>query len=87
MPVIEFLGWIAAAYMGHTALPVADAIHDYNNHFAMEVDRGSSCFNRVSGIEGSYGGPHEFDLDPLCNYRIQSYEEEGVQTKWRIIRS
>ena len=86
MPAIEFLGWLAAAYMGHTALPVADAINDYNNHFAMEVDRGDSCFNRVSGIEGHYGGPEEFDLDPMCNYRIQTYEVEGTITQWQLIR-
>ena len=86
MPAIEFLGWLAAAYVGHTALPVADAINDYNNHFAMEVDRGASCFSRVSGIEGHYGGPGEFELDALCNYRLKTYEVEGTVTQWQLIR-
>ena len=87
MPLIEFIGWIAAAYAGHTALPVADAVDHYNREFAIAVDAGDSCFNRVSGEYGIYGGPHEFDLDPLCNYRIETYEEPGTVTKWRLIRS
>ena len=87
MPIIEALGWIAATWMGFTALPVANSLNDYNNHFAMEVDRGSSCFSRVSGIEGHYGGPEEFELDALCNYRLQTYEVEDTVTKWRLIRS
>ena len=87
MPIMEFLGWLATATVGAQTLPLADAINNYNNHFAMEVDRGSSCFTRVSGFEGVYGGPHEFDLDPLCNYRLESYEVEDTVKKWRLIRS
>ena len=87
MPVIEFLGWLSAAYMGHTALPIADALNDYNTKFAMSVDAGDSCFDRIGGEVGSYGVPGDFDLDPMCNYRIQTYEVEDTVTKWRLIRS
>ena len=87
MPIMEFLGWFASVAMGVHTLPVADAINQYNDHFAMEVDRGESCFTRVSGFEGVYGGPHEFALDPLCNYRLESYEVEDTVKKWRLIRS
>ena len=87
MGIVEGIGWLAMAWASHTALPVSDMIDRYNDRFAVRVDAGQGCFNRVSGDEGVYGGPHEFNLDPLCNYRIESYEEVGVQTKWRIIRS
>jgi hypothetical protein len=87
MPAIEFLGWLAAAYMGHTALPIADALNDYNTKFAMSVDAGDSCFDRIGGEIGSYGVPGDFELDALCNYRIQTYEVEDTVTKWRLIRS
>ena len=86
MPAIEFLGWLSAAWMGTTALPGGNAINDYNNHFAMEVDRGSSCFTRVSGFEGVYGGPEEFELDGLCNYRIHRTPVEGTVYQWSIER-
>ena len=87
MPVMEFLGWIASVAMGAQTLPVADALNDYNNHFAMEVDRGSSCFNRVSGFEGVYGGPHEFDMDLLCNWRLKKVAREGTVYDWILERN
>ena len=87
MPIIEFIGWLAAAYTGTTALPVADAINHYNDRFAIRVDAGRSCFDRIGGEVGSYGSPGDFDLDPLCNYRLQTYQVEDTVTKWRLIRS
>ena len=87
MPLIEALGWIAAAWTGHTALPVSDAIDNYNRDFAISVDAGNSCWDRVSGDYGIYGGPDEFTLDPLCNYRLVSYEEPGTVKRWRLIQS
>lgn len=87
MPIIEFIGWLAAAYTGTTALPVADAINHYNDRFAIRVDAGRSCFDRIGGEVGSYGSPSDFDLDPLCNYRLQTYQVEDTVTKWRLIRS
>ncbi len=87
MPAIEFLGWLSAAWMGTTTLPIADALNEYNDSFAMAVDAGDSCFDRIGGEVGSYGVPGDFELDPLCNYRIQTYEVEDTVTKWRLIRS
>lgn len=87
MPIIEGIGWIAMAALGVHGTPVADALNDYNNHFAMEVDRGSSCFNRVSGFEGVYGGPHEFDMDLLCNWRLKKVAREGTVYDWILERN
>ena len=87
MPVIEFLGWLSAAWMGTVTLPLADAINEYNNHFAMEVDRGSSCFDRVSGIEGYYGGPHECSMDLVCNYRLKKVAREATVYDWVLERN
>jgi len=87
MPIIEGIGWIATAMMGFHSLPVAAALNHYNDQFAIAVDSGDSCWDRVSGTEGVYGGPHEFTLDAVCNYRIQHYTEEGTVSRWRLIRS
>ena len=87
MGIVEGIGWLALAFGSHNLLPVSKAIDVYNNHFAMKVDRGNSCWDRVSGIEGHYGGPEEFSLDLLCNYRLESYTEEGPVKKWRLYRS
>jgi len=87
MPIIEGIGWIATAALGLHGTPVADALNDYNNHFAMEVDRGNSCFNRVSGFEGVYGGPHEFDMDLLCNWRLKKVAREGTVYDWILERN
>ena len=87
MPIIEAIGWLAAAYTGAVALPVAGAINQYNNRFAIRVDAGRSCYNRIGGEVGSYGSPSDFDLDPTCNYRVETYQVEDTVTKWRLIRS
>ena len=87
MPIIEALGWIAVTFGSNMALQPGHMLENYNNHFAMEVDRGDSCFTRVSGFEGVYGGPHEFDLDPLCNYRIKRVAREGVVYDWVLERN
>ena len=87
MPIIEGIGWVATAVLGLHGTPVADALNDYNNHFAMEVDRGNSCFNRVSGFEGVYGGPQEFDMDLLCNWRLKKVAREGTVYDWILERN
>ena len=87
MPIIEGIGWIATAMMGVHSLPVADALNHYNDQFAITVDSGDSCWDRVSGTEGVYGGPHEFTLDAVCNYRLQHTTEQGTVSRWRLIRS
>ena len=85
--LMEAIGWIAIAYGSHTALPLADAVDRYNNRFAHRVDAGRSCYNRIGGEVGSYGSPSDFDLDPACNYRLETYQVEDTVTKWRLIRS
>jgi hypothetical protein len=84
--LIEAVGWLAVAFGSHAVLPVSAGIDKFNNRFAHRVDAGNSCWDRVSGESGVYGGPHEFTLDALCNYRIETYEEPGTVTKWRLIR-
>ena len=86
MPIIEAIGWLALTFGSHSALPISPAIDKFNTEFARRVDAGKSCWDRVSGSEGHYGGPEEFSLDPLCNYRIESYETEDTVTRWRLIR-
>ena len=85
--LIEAVGWFAIAWTSHTVIPISNAIDEWNNHFAVEVDSGNSCFDRVSGIEGHYGGPHEFSLDPLCNYRIKKAPVEGQRYEWILERT
>lgn len=86
MGIVEGIGWIAMAWASHTVLPVSDMVDRYNDRFAARVDAGKSCWDRVSGEVGVYGGPHEFTLDAACNYRIETYEEQGTVKKWRLIR-
>ena len=85
--LIEAIGYLAIAYGSHTALPLANAVDRYNERFALRVDAGRSCFDRIGGEVGSYGSPGDFDLDPACNYRLETYQVEDTVTKWRLIRS
>ncbi len=64
------IGWWASAYITTLALPAAQ-LDNLNTKFAVGVDAGDSCFDRVSGTPGEYGGPHNYSLDPLCNYRFE----------------
>jgi len=87
MPIIEALGWVAVTFGSNMALQPGHMLENYNNHFAMEVDRGNSCWDRVSGIEGAYGGPHEFTMDLLCNWRLKRTPVEGTVYEWSLERS
>jgi len=82
MTGITFLGWLAAAYMGTYAIPAAQ-LDNFNTKFAVGVDAGDSCFDRVSGTPGSYGSPEDYSLDLLCNYRL--VKEQG--TVYKLKRS
>ena len=86
MTIIEAIGWFAAAYASHTALPVADAINQYNHEFAIAVDRGDYCWDRVGGQIGVYGKPENYTLDATCNWKLEHYTEEGTVSRWRLIR-
>jgi len=82
MTGITFLGWLAAAYMGTYAVPAAQ-LDNVNTQFAINVDAGDSCFDRVSGTPGSYGSPENYSLDLACNYSL--VKEPGMV--WKLRRS
>jgi hypothetical protein len=84
-PVIELVGWAALALMSHGA--ISGPVETFNNHFAKRVDAGRSCFDRVSGTEGVYGGPHEFTMDLACNYRLKRKAVQGTVYEWSLERS
>jgi hypothetical protein len=92
MEILTGLGWMFLVATGAVTVQnnhkLDNALNNYNNKFAMDVDRGDSCFDRVSGIEGSYGGPHEFSMDLLCNYRLhkEPVAMDEPQYKWTIKR-
>ena len=87
MPIIEALGWLAVTILPFNLANLSHPVDEYNTNFAATVDSGHSCFDRVGGEVGTYGGPGDYSLDLLCNYRLQSYQMEGPITKWRLIRS
>ena len=70
------------AYMGTLAIPAAQ-LDNFNTKFAVGVDAGDSCFDRISGTPGTYGSPEDYSLDLLCNYRL--VKEQG--TVYRLKRS
>ena len=76
MLALEFIGLVATAALSLTT-PAIDALEDFNTKFAIRVDLGKSCFDRVSGTPGSYGNPHNYSLDPLCNYRLKYVTRHG----------
>jgi len=81
MTGITFLGWLAAAYMGTYAIPAAQ-LDNFNTKFAVGVDAGDSCFDRVSGTPGTYGSPENYSLDLTCNYKL--VKSQG--TVWKLTR-
>ena len=82
MTGLTFLGWLTAAYMGVLALP-SEHLTNMNTQFAIGVDAGDSCFDRVGGTPGTYGSPEHYSLDLLCNYRL--VKEQG--TVYKLKRS
>jgi hypothetical protein len=85
--LIEAIGYLAIAFGAHTILPVADAVDKYNDRFAMRVDAGKSCWDRVSGKVGVYGGPHEFTMDAMCNYKLHKETVNKDVTVWKLKRN
>ena len=86
MGIVEGIGWIAMAAMGIHGTPVADAVNKYNDHFATKVDRGASCFDRIGGEVGEYGGPGNYSLDLVCNYRLKRRAVTETVYKWSLER-
>ena len=84
MPVLEFIGALAGAYMSATV--GSHPLNNLNEAFAHRVDRGRSCFTRIAGEPGSYGGPTNYDLDPLCNWRVVSVVETSEHKHLKLIR-
>ena len=82
---IEFIGWLAAAWMGQAALPAA-TLDKINNDFAHRVDHNDSCWDRVGGVRGSYGKPGDYSLDLLCNWRLKKVATTGEITEWQLVR-
>ncbi len=85
MSGIVFLGWLFAASIGSMAIP-GDKLDAMNDAFAKGVDSNKSCWDRVSGTPGEYGGPHNYSLDPLCNYRLKHVTKEGTYKSWTFTR-
>ena len=80
MLALEFIGLVATAALSLSTpilSPAVDALENFNTKFAMRVDAGKSCFDRVSGTPGTYGNPHNYSLDPLCNYRLKYVTRDG----------
>ena len=61
-------------------------LNTFNDQFAMDVDAGKSCFDRVGGESGSYGKPSDFSMDALCNYRLKSKDVPSTSRKWYLER-
>ena len=81
MAGMTFLGWLAAAYTGSLIIPAAQ-LTKFNHDFAVSVDAGDSCWDRVSGTPGIYGQPSDYSLDLVCNYKLKKVEG----TTWSITR-
>ena len=78
------MGYILAFLI--SAVAANQPLNTFNDQFAMDVDAGKSCFDRVGGIEGSYGKPSDFSMDALCNYRLKSKDVPSTSRKWYLER-
>jgi hypothetical protein len=78
------MGYVLAFII--SAVAANQPLNTFNDQFAMDVDSGNSCFDRVSGDVGSYGKPSDFSMDYMCNYRIHMEEVPSTSTKWKIKR-
>ncbi len=81
MTIMAAIGWWASAYITTLALPAAQ-LDNLNTKFAVGVDAGDSCWDRVSGTPGSYGKPGDYSLDLTCNYKLKKVQG----TSWTITR-
>ena len=78
------MGYVLAFLI--SAVAANQPLNTFNNQFAMDVDAGKSCFDRVSGKVGSYGKPSDFSMDALCNYRLKSKDVPSTSRKWYLER-
>ena len=74
-PVLTF---IIAFFLGGFEIVMPGRSLDLaNQQWAIGVDSGDSCWDRIGGQPGTYITPHHFSLDPTCNYKIAD---------WRLVR-
>ena len=78
------MGYILAFLISGVA--ANQPLSTFNEQFAMDVDAGKSCFDRVGGEVGSYGKPSDFSMDYMCNYRLKSKEVPSTSRKWYLER-
>ena len=86
MPIVEALGWIVITFGSNMALGPGHVLEGVNEAFARGVDSGDSCWDRVAGEEGSYGGPENYTLDLICNYRLKKETVTKDVTSWSLTR-
>ena len=84
MPVLEFIGAFAGAYMSATVW--SHPLDNLNEAFARGVDSGQSCWTRTHGEPGSYGDPSQYDLDLICNWRLKKVTKTGTYDEWVLER-
>jgi hypothetical protein len=85
MLLTEFVGVVAGAYIA-AGMVGFQALDTLNTEFAKRVDAVQSCWYRIDGEPGSYGNPHNYSLDLLCNYRLSKVTKDGCST-WSITRA
>ena len=85
MTALTFMGWLALSYIGTIAIPAAQ-LTKFNHDFAVSVDAGDSCWDRVSGTPGRYGQPSDYSLDLLCNYRLKHETVSQDVKVWSLTR-
>ena len=71
MTIAEALGFIAITFGSGTALQIGNGVNEYNANFAASVDADKSCWERIAGEEGSYGGPENYSLNIFCQYKLR----------------
>ena len=78
------MGYVLAFLI--SAVAANQPLNTFNDQFAMDVDSGDSCWDRVGGEVGSYGKPSDFGMDALCNYRLKSKDVPSTSRKWYLER-
>ena len=78
------MGYVLAFLISSVA--ANQPLNTFNDQFAMSVDSGDSCWDRVAGEVGSYGKPSDFSMDALCNYRLKSKDVPSTSRKWYLER-
>ena len=78
------MGYVLAFII--SAVAANQPLNTFNDQFAMSVDSGDSCWDRVAGEVGSYGKPSDFSMDALCNYRLKSKDVPSTSRKWYLER-